>query len=173
MMQFNTEHTYSSFPVPSPPSPLPINLLRCVSDEIRSLALGLQSMLFRLFGNIPSPLIYGALFDTSCLYWQDQCGSRGNCWVYDNNLLSYRLLSLPLAGMVLTSLCTLLAWRLYPSPLTIAARSDTTTASPTHIEKSPDTNGMGETEFGLSQSPSPSSEPGQEGENHKSSISGH
>ena len=100
-------------------SPL-LSATRCVSDDIRSLALGLQSMLFRLFGSIPSPLIYGALFDTSCLYWQEQCGARGNCWVYDNTQLSFRLLSLPCAGMVLTSLFTLLAWKLYPAASSVA-----------------------------------------------------
>jgi len=32
---------------------------------------------------IPSPLIYGHLADSSCLIWEQKCGKRGNCWLYD------------------------------------------------------------------------------------------
>ena len=49
--------------------------------------------MYRVFGTIPGPLVFGALFDTSCLNWQDDCGRRGNCWVYDNNELSIRVLA--------------------------------------------------------------------------------
>ena len=107
-------------------------------------------MLFRLFGNIPSPLIYGALFDTSCLHWQNECGTKGNCWVYDNDLLSYRLFSFPLAGMALTSLCTFLAWRFYPSPKTDA------TLESAGVSRAADTKSERETRFESSEGSTPS-----------------
>ena len=44
-----------------------------------------------LSGNVPGPVIIGAIFDYSCLVWQDNCGSQGACWVYDNAALSWRL----------------------------------------------------------------------------------
>ncbi len=34
---------------------------------------------------IPGPLIYGAVTDAACLIWEEWCGQRGNCWVYDSN----------------------------------------------------------------------------------------
>ena len=34
---------------------------------------------------IPGPLIYGAVTDAACLIWEEKCGQRGNCWVYDSN----------------------------------------------------------------------------------------
>eukprot|EP00731_Ephydatia_muelleri_P010246 Em0005g832a len=120
--------------------PMVFITMRCVSDDMRPLALGVQSMLFRLFGNIPSPLIYGALFDTSCLHWQEECGSRGNCWVYDNDLLSYRLISFPLVGMILTSICTFFAWRFYPGAKTAPLES-------ARVGKVAITNGERETKF--------------------------
>ena len=67
-------------------------LYRIVADDQRSLALGLSSAIYRVFGTIPGPLVFGLLFDTSCLNWQDDCGRRGNCWVYDNSQLSIRVL---------------------------------------------------------------------------------
>eukprot|EP00048_Salpingoeca_helianthica_P018507 m.242168 g.242168 ORF g.242168 m.242168 type:complete len:709 (+) comp25320_c0_seq1:263-2389(+) len=58
--------------------------LRTVSEHERSLAMGFGSVVYRLFGAIPGPLIIGAVLDRSCLFWQTTCdGSRGSCWEYD------------------------------------------------------------------------------------------
>ena len=48
-------------------------------------------MFFRILGSIPGPIVSGALFDASCEFWQEQCGDRGNCWVYHNEDLSLRI----------------------------------------------------------------------------------
>lgn len=68
-----------------------ITLYRCIADEHRSLALGIQSVFFRTLGTIPGPIVSGALFDASCEFWQEECGDRGNCWVYHNEDLSLRI----------------------------------------------------------------------------------
>ena len=84
----------------------PTLVCRCIADEHRSLALGIQSMIFRVIGSIPGPIVMGALFDASCEFWQHQCGDKGNCWVYNNIDLSawiivllgsFRILSVILA----------------------------------------------------------------------------
>ena len=49
-------------------------------------------MFIRTLGSIPGPIIFGALFDASCVYWQEECGDRGNCWVYENEDLSLQML---------------------------------------------------------------------------------
>lgn len=85
-----------------------------VSDEQRALALGVQSAIFRLVGTIPGPLVFGAIIDTSCLLWQDECGSRGNCWIYDNDGLSRNALSLAFPCMAVSAVCFLLSWITYP-----------------------------------------------------------
>ncbi|XP_049272564.1 solute carrier organic anion transporter family member 4C1 [Rhipicephalus sanguineus] len=38
---------------------------------------------------IPYPLIYGALTDASCIVWEDRCGERGACWIYDLPKMRY------------------------------------------------------------------------------------
>lgn len=48
-------------------------------------------MFFRALGSIPGPIVMGALFDASCEFWQEECGDRGNCWVYNNKDLSLRI----------------------------------------------------------------------------------
>lgn len=89
-------------------------LCRCVADEQRTLALGLQSLIFRAFGSIPGPIVFGVIFDSTCLFWQFDCDRRGNCWVYDNIALSNRALGLALSGVALNFLFTCLSWLLYP-----------------------------------------------------------
>ena len=85
-----------------------------VADEQRSLALGVQSVLWRIFGTIPGPLLFGLLFDSACQYWQLECGRRGNCWVYDNGKLSYYALAFSASAALLAAVFAGLAWFTYP-----------------------------------------------------------
>lgn len=59
---------------------------RCVAEQQRTLALdlGVQSLVFRALGSIPGPIVFGVIFDSTCLFRRFDCGRRGNCWVYDN-----------------------------------------------------------------------------------------
>lgn len=34
-------------------------------------------------GNVPCPVIYGAVVDSTCLFWEDNCGEPGACRLYD------------------------------------------------------------------------------------------
>jgi hypothetical protein len=34
-------------------------------------------------GNVPCPIVYGAVVDSACLVWDMACGERGACWLYD------------------------------------------------------------------------------------------
>lgn len=87
---------------------------RVVADDQRSLALGLQSAIWRIFGTIPGPLIFGALFDSSCLQWQDECGNRGNCWIYDNRSLSIYAMSFGIPCLTIAAVLFFLSWLTYP-----------------------------------------------------------
>ncbi len=80
-----------------------VDLSRCVAEQQRALALGLQCVVWRTFGSILGPILFGGLFDSACIYWQDECGRRGNCWVYENMDLSERALSVGLIGVFLRS----------------------------------------------------------------------
>lgn len=88
--------------------------VRCVADEQRTLALGLQSIMFRVFGNIPGPLLFGTIFDSACTLWQYNCGRKGECWVYSNSDISYRAVGLGLSGAFLTFLFSFFTWVVYP-----------------------------------------------------------
>uniref|UniRef100_A0A8C3AVF9 Solute carrier organic anion transporter family member n=1 Tax=Cyclopterus lumpus TaxID=8103 RepID=A0A8C3AVF9_CYCLU len=61
-----------------------IVLLRSIQKDLKSLALGMQTLIVRTLGGIPPPIYFGALIDRTCLKWgTKQCGGRGACRLYD------------------------------------------------------------------------------------------
>ncbi|CAB3375266.1 Hypothetical predicted protein [Cloeon dipterum] len=58
-------------------------ILRCVDPRDKAMALGLIQFAIGLFGNVPCPIVYGAVVDSACLVWDTACGERGACWLYD------------------------------------------------------------------------------------------
>uniref|UniRef100_A0AAQ5X751 Solute carrier organic anion transporter family member n=1 Tax=Amphiprion ocellaris TaxID=80972 RepID=A0AAQ5X751_AMPOC len=68
-----------------------IVLLRSIQPDLKSLALGMQTLIVRTLGGIPPPIYFGALIDRTCLKWgTKQCGGRGACRLYDANAFRYR-----------------------------------------------------------------------------------
>jgi hypothetical protein len=61
---------------------------RCVPDDKRAFAMGMQYVFLKTIGLIPGPIILGHLLDVSCQLWQDICGQKGRCFVYDVDLVS-------------------------------------------------------------------------------------
>ncbi|KAK0134824.1 Solute carrier organic anion transporter family member 3A1 [Merluccius polli] len=82
-------------------TPSVIILIRTVSPELKSYALGVLFLLLRLIGFIPPPLIFGMGIDSTCLLWSRVCGERGACMLYDN--VSYRHLYVSIAIVLKTS----------------------------------------------------------------------
>ncbi|KAJ0036423.1 hypothetical protein NQD34_005100, partial [Periophthalmus magnuspinnatus] len=62
------------------------SILRCVPEEQKSFALGIQWILVRTLGAVPGPIVSGALIDQACLLWQKD--DHGSCLVYENSKLS-------------------------------------------------------------------------------------
>jgi len=48
-------------------------LMRTVPHHHRGIAVGIQSISFRLLGSVPGPLLMGALFDAACIEWDGAC----------------------------------------------------------------------------------------------------
>ncbi|XP_061385578.1 solute carrier organic anion transporter family member 4A1 isoform X1 [Danaus plexippus] len=85
--------------------------LRCVREEQRSFALGVQWILVRLLGTIPAPLLFGFLIDLACRLW-----SAGACRLYDNLYMSRYMLALALVGKLCSLLFFFFAWWFYRPP---------------------------------------------------------
>ncbi|XP_056378091.1 solute carrier organic anion transporter family member 5A1 isoform X2 [Hyla sarda] len=70
--------------------------LRSVDEAERPFALGMQFVLLRTLAYIPTPIYFGAVIDTTCMLWQQDCGVQGSCWEY--NVTSFRFVYFGLAA---------------------------------------------------------------------------
>uniref|UniRef100_A0A673ZCQ5 Solute carrier organic anion transporter family member n=1 Tax=Salmo trutta TaxID=8032 RepID=A0A673ZCQ5_SALTR len=67
-----------------------IVLLRSIHPDLKSLALGMHTLIGRTLGGIPPPIYFGALIDRTCLKWGlKRCGGQGACRLYDS--LAFRI----------------------------------------------------------------------------------
>lgn len=84
--------------------PVLMVVLRSVAEEEKAFALGIQFVIFRLFGYIPSPIVFGSVIDSTCLVWKQTCeGSQGGrCLMYDIELFRYKYVGI-CAGIKLLS----------------------------------------------------------------------
>ncbi|CAL8318736.1 unnamed protein product [Lota lota] len=72
-----------------------IILLRSIQPDLKSLALGMQTLIVRSLGGIPPPIYFGALIDRTCLKWGTKwCGGRGACRLYEANAFRMTFLGL-------------------------------------------------------------------------------
>ncbi|XP_065345657.1 solute carrier organic anion transporter family member 74D-like [Cloeon dipterum] len=62
---------------------------RCVDPIDKAFAQGLALVVISLFAFIPGPIIFGALIDASCLIWDQSCGKKGNCALYQRSFYRY------------------------------------------------------------------------------------
>uniref|UniRef100_A0A8C7XNA3 Solute carrier organic anion transporter family member n=1 Tax=Oryzias sinensis TaxID=183150 RepID=A0A8C7XNA3_9TELE len=80
-----------------------IVLLRSIQPDLKSLALGMQTLIVRTLGGIPPPIYFGALIDRTCLKWgTKQCGGRGACRLYNANAFRITFLGL-ISGLYLVA----------------------------------------------------------------------
>ncbi|XP_056131592.1 solute carrier organic anion transporter family member 1C1-like [Lampris incognitus] len=89
-----------------------IVLLRSIQPDLKSLALGMQTLIVRTLGGIPPPIYFGALIDRTCLKWgTKRCGGRGACRFYDSNAFRVTFLGLIYALYFLTNVLWCILYR--------------------------------------------------------------
>ncbi|XP_077050912.1 solute carrier organic anion transporter family member 2B1 isoform X1 [Siphateles boraxobius] len=69
-------------------------ILRTVTPEDKSFALGIQFMLFRVLAFLPAPVLYGRAIDSACIKWGKKCNKTTSCQYYDLDLFRHRFLGL-------------------------------------------------------------------------------
>lgn len=54
--------------------------------------------------------------DSSCILWQDNCGERGSCWVYDNADLAVKIVAFLASIKIISLVFLILTLVLYKPP---------------------------------------------------------
>lgn len=81
-----------------------------VGEQERPFALGMQFVLLRTLAYIPTPIYFGAVIDTTCMLWQQDCGVHGSCWEYDVTSLRFVYFGLAASLKFLGFLFIFLTW---------------------------------------------------------------
>ncbi|XP_014252613.1 solute carrier organic anion transporter family member 4A1-like isoform X2 [Cimex lectularius] len=84
--------------------------LRSIHPDLKSLGLGIQWLMVRIFGSVPGSVIYGALIDQACVYWPKDFGA---CIVYDQGKFGRNIALFGVNCKVFELICFFIAYRLY------------------------------------------------------------
>ncbi|XP_045136417.1 solute carrier organic anion transporter family member 74D-like isoform X2 [Portunus trituberculatus] len=85
--------------------PVNIMLFRCVEPRDKDLGLGVFNSVLALCSFIPAPVVFGWAIDAACRLWEESCGGRGSCWLYDIDTFRKTLHGIP-AGLMALCLLT-------------------------------------------------------------------
>lgn len=99
-----------------PGTPSDSATLRCIHEDHRTFSMGLKWMVIRLLGTVPGPVIFGAVTDTACLVWQEECGKPTSCWIYDHSAVSRNYFLVAISVKFLSMIFFLIAFCLYKPP---------------------------------------------------------
>ncbi|CAB4061514.1 SLCO3A [Lepeophtheirus salmonis] len=92
--------------------PVLMVVLRSVEEEEKAFALGIQFVIFRLFGYIPSPILFGNVIDSTCILWKSTCegAAGGSCLMYDIEAFRYKYVGVCSAIKVCSVIIFLIDW---------------------------------------------------------------
>ncbi|XP_037931515.1 solute carrier organic anion transporter family member 74D [Teleopsis dalmanni] len=85
-------------------------IMRCTHPKDKAMALGVIQSAIGLFGNVPCPIIYGAVVDSACLIWKTVCGKHGACSLYDADTFRHYFLGITAGIMFLAFIMDLVVW---------------------------------------------------------------
>ena len=63
-----------------------------------------------LFAMLPSPMVYGAIIDNTCILWQEECGETTNCLLYSTEDLRKALMLTTACIMLIGVIFDIGAW---------------------------------------------------------------
>jgi len=84
--------------------------LRAVDPEDKAASLIIMVSLLSLFVFLPSPVIFGAIMDNSCLVWGSHCGTPTNCLMYDTDAMRTTLCYFVAVCIFLATLADIGVW---------------------------------------------------------------
>ncbi|KRY60478.1 Solute carrier organic anion transporter family member 4A1, partial [Trichinella britovi] len=91
------------------------SMLRCVTFEQRTLALGVDYIFVRALGSVPGPILFGYILDAACEIWQGKKNDESCIW-YNSFKLSTSTFIFGFLLKLFSTILLALAWKVYRSP---------------------------------------------------------
>lgn len=85
--------------------------VRCVEERDKTLAIGFGMSMVRLLAAVPSPIIFGYIIDNACVAWGKTCTGKGNCWLYDGEVLRYWFFYVSATSIAIGTFFDFMVWR--------------------------------------------------------------
>lgn len=85
--------------------------IRCVDERDKTLAIGFGMAIVRLLAAVPSPIFFGYIIDNACIAWGRTCTSKGNCWLYDTEMLRYAFFYTSAFAIAIGTIFDALVWK--------------------------------------------------------------
>lgn len=63
--------------------------IRCVLPEDKSFSMAIALTIFSVFAFAPGPIVFGQIFDATCVVWGKTCTDKGNCWLYNSESMRF------------------------------------------------------------------------------------
>ena len=107
-------------------------LLYSVPLPYQSMALGLRQTIVRVLGQTTGPLLFGYVFDQSCLVWLTDCYGRRTCKVYGNRRMGISMAFSGFATRIISGVACIIVflnWKLQRSDQVINQLGSTTIPS--------------------------------------------
>jgi sodium-independent organic anion transporter len=93
-------------------------VLRSLQPHHRALGMGVQNVVFRLGGSIPAPIVFGAVIDTTCRFFQTDCNATeetNTCWEYNVTSLRERMVLLAILPKIASFIFFFFSWFFFKS----------------------------------------------------------
>lgn len=84
--------------------------LRVVEKRDKAASFTLTVAALSLFAFLPSPVIFGAIFDSACENWSEKCGETRNCLTYNSVKLRTSVVGFMFGWIVVTLILDVMTW---------------------------------------------------------------
>merc|ERR1711990_1028919 len=87
-----------------------LSLIKTVPGTYRADLEGLVNVVYRIFGSIPGPIVFGGMIDQACSLFKQTCGDQGNCLIFQSFDLRMQFITLFVVGKLCAFSFFFLAW---------------------------------------------------------------
>ena len=84
--------------------------LRAIDQQDKAAGVTVTVSFISAFGLLPSPIIYGHIYDNACIIWAEKCGEELNCLAYNTDVLRASVGTLSAILMALGLCCDIGVW---------------------------------------------------------------